>query len=149
MPAWSDICPAKIREQLPIVWSYRFDRSARTFTARLAGDRITQIFGKGFRGLPLEEAHPPEAYPAIYALCERVVSEPALYRRQGHIFEQLGRAGAGERIMLPLSADGIHTDGIFGASEYRCHGAWEESATQATSDVEEWFAVRSQPLCAF
>lgn len=128
---------------MPIVWAYNFDYGTRKFTARLAGDQISQIFGKSFRGLPLEEAHPPEAYPAIYALCERVVTEPALYRREGRIFEQLGRAGRGERIMLPLSTDGMHADGILGASEYRRPRILEEEAARVTSDVEEWFSIRS------
>jgi hypothetical protein len=141
MPSWPDIRPAQIYAQLPIVWSYKFDRKTGKFTGRLAGDRITQIFGKSFRGLPLAEAQPPEAYPSVYALCERVVMEPALYRRRGPIFKHLGRPGYGERIMLPLSSDGVLGDGILGATEYRHPRNGGDIPIPNTADGEEWLPL--------
>jgi hypothetical protein len=116
MPAWSDIKPSAIKAQLPIVWAYKYDAQKDEFIGRLAGDQIVSIFGKSFRGLPLSDAHPAEAFAWIFALLKKVVSEPALYQYDGRVFSQLNRYGAGERIMLPLSADGRESDGILGAT---------------------------------
>ncbi|MBN9546231.1 MAG: PAS domain-containing protein [Alphaproteobacteria bacterium] len=143
MPAWSDIRPAAMAEQLPIIWSYRFDRDRKEFTARLAGDHIEQIFGKSFRKLSLGDAHSEGSFSWAHALLERVVTEPALHRSYGRVFKHLGRSGYGERIALPLSADGVVSDGILGATEYHyfrpAAGALVES-----DDSETWYSLRPE-----
>lgn len=141
MPGWSDIKPAAIYRHLSLVWSYKYDLDKEEFTARLAGEHITQLFGKGFRGLPLSEAHPPEAFPWVYGICKRVVSEPALYEYRGQVFKQLGRVGLGERIMLPLSTDGLIGDGILGATEYNLTSGGSISAVAPSDEVERWFSL--------
>ena len=118
MPSWADLKPSRIASQLPIVWVYKYDRSTREFVGRLAGDRITRYCGKNFRGIRLEDLHPPELLPRAYAHMNRLVEEPALYHCAGRLFRQRERTGVGERIMLPLAADGVHPDGVLGASDY-------------------------------
>ncbi len=141
IPRWKDINPAAIAGQLPIIWSYRYDRSNGTFTGRLAGDQIIRILGKDFRGLPLAEAQPPEAFPWVYALCKRVVVEPAIYRSEGRVFKQRDRYGQGERIIFPLSDDGVHCDGIFGATQYRTNPEDRSVSVEAVSEWEQWFPI--------
>src|SRR5271157_976920 len=55
MPSWDDIRPSQITAELPIIWSYKYDRTAEVFTGRLAGNRIEEVFGKSFRGSPMAE----------------------------------------------------------------------------------------------
>jgi hypothetical protein len=119
MPSWEDLRPKAIAAQLPIVWSYKYDPATGIFTGRLAGDRITQIYGKSFRGLSLAEAQAPESFASSHALFSRVVQEPAIYLCAGRIFRQRDQFGSGERLMLPLSSDGVVSDGILGATESR------------------------------
>lgn len=140
MPGWSDLRPSRIAAQLPIIWSYRYDPVSGEFTGRLAGDRISQIFGKNFRGMPMAQVHPPEAFPWAYGLCRRVVMEPALYRYAGRVFPQLDRLGLGERIMLPLASDGALGDGILGATEYHYPRAGPDPS-DGRAGTESWFAL--------
>lgn len=139
-PGWRDIKPSAIAAQLPLLWSYRYDREKGLFTGRLAGERITAIFGRSFRDLPMSEAYPPEAYPAFFARSERVVLEPALMRGHGAIYAHMGRAGMGERILLPLADDGEQGDGILGATDYDIHSEPTRKAVDA-GEILEWFAV--------
>ena len=118
MPSWQQLQPSRIAAQLPIVWVYKYDRDTREFVGRLAGDRITRYFGKNFRGIRLEELHPPELLPRVYDHMNRLVEEPALYHCAGPLFRQRVRTGVGERIILPLAGDGVHPDGVLGASDY-------------------------------
>ena len=60
MPGWSDIVPSRLAAQLPLIWSYRYDRAADAFTGRLAGDQIERKFGKTFRDTPMTELYPPK-----------------------------------------------------------------------------------------
>lgn len=138
MPGWGDIQPMRIARQLPIVWSYTYDREADAFTGRLAGDRIEAMFGKTFRHTPLSEIFPPAEFQDVFARAKRVVTEPAIYRSEGLVFKQLNKFGYGERIMLPLASDGVHGDGILGCTEYHSvEGAYDASRPE----IGEWFPL--------
>jgi hypothetical protein len=116
MPRWSDLRPSQIARQLNIVWAYKFDPETRQFTGRLAGNRITEGFGKNFRGARLEDLHPPEYLPRVYEHMLQVVETPAVYKSGGTLFRKGSVRGIGERIILPLG-NGV-VDGVIGASDY-------------------------------
>src|SRR5690348_14994590 len=61
MPSWEQLSPARIAQQLTLVWAYRYDWASDKFSGRLAGDKICQIFGKNIRGLALDEIFPADA----------------------------------------------------------------------------------------
>lgn len=118
MPAWSDINPAKMRNQLANIWAYRYDRAADAFIGRLAGEQIEHIFGKSFRGRPMRELFAEGEYEAMFRRHQRIVATPALFHGKGFVFRHLMRDGMGERIAMPLADDGVHGDGILGATKY-------------------------------
>jgi hypothetical protein len=119
MSGWQDIDAVAIGRYLPIVWSWKYDRATDSFTGRLAGEEITEVFGKSLRGVPMKEFFADWQYDLIFARHKRVVTEPAFAHGTGPVFIHTGRYGSGERIILPLAADGIHGDGLLGATVYR------------------------------
>lgn len=118
MPAWEALRPSAIAGQLNMLWVFRYDADSGAFTGRLAGDRIARGFKRNFRGVPLKDLHPAEFYPRIYDGMLKLAQNPALVRCKGALFRQRDRVGMGERIVLPLSTDGVCCDGLLGASEY-------------------------------
>ncbi len=68
------------------------------------------------------------------------MTEPALFRGHGLVFKQLDRYGQGERIVMPLSRDGVTGDAIFGATDYHVVGHLPSKAEKA-AEVEDWFTV--------
>jgi len=98
------------------VWIYKYDPQTGQFTGRLAGNRITEGFGKNFRGARLEDLHSPEDLPRIYRHMLRVVETPAVYKCGGTLFRKGPVRGVGERIMLPLGNGAA--DGVIGATDY-------------------------------
>jgi hypothetical protein len=131
MPGWRDIDPAAIAPHLGIVWAWRYDRESDSFTGRLAGDEITAAFGKDLRGKRMADFFAGWQYEAIFARHKRVVAEPAFAHGSGAVFIHAGRYGLGERIIMPLAADGISGDGIFGATVYSFVPAASESVAEA------------------
>ncbi len=138
MPSWGDIQPSQITAELPIIWSYKYDRAADTFTGRLAGDKIQRNFGTAFRGLPMAEAYPKEDFPRLFAKYKRVVCEPALYWGEGMVYRHVDKQGHGERIILPLASDGVLGDGILGVTKYHFLGC---APTLNLPEREEWFPL--------
>ena len=141
MPRWTDIRPSAIAAHLSLVWSFKYDAAQGAFTGRLVGERIARHIGKDFRGLSLAEAYPAEALPWVRVMFSRVVREPALYAHAGPLFHQMGQPHAGERILLPLSEDGVTADGVLGATIL--HDATAMPLTLMAPDRadEHWFSL--------
>jgi hypothetical protein len=138
MPGWYDIRPSQITAQLPIIWTYKYDRTTDTFTGRLAGDLIEHVFGKSIRGTPMTEMYPEKDFPRLFARSKRVVCEPAFYRGEGMVFKHVDHYGHGERIILPLADDGILGDGIFGATVYKSISG---TPAEDIPENETWFPL--------
>jgi hypothetical protein len=140
MPGWSDIRPAAIAPQLPIVWSYRYNTQTEEFIGRLAGQQITSVLGHRFRDASLAEIMPPAHFAWIYELLRRVATEPALHVGGGRVFRHLDRYGKGERIVLPLAADGTTPDGVLGATEYE-FDSLAPAGSEAMPETLQWFSL--------
>ena len=118
MPGWSDISPSAIAAHLKQLWVFKYDPGSGDFTARLAGNRAMVRFGKSFRGTPLKELHSPSVFEQAQSYLTRIVAGPALARGTGKLYRIGDVTIEGERIALPLAADGRHGDGILGASDF-------------------------------
>jgi hypothetical protein len=119
MPGWQHIDPTAIARHLPLLWAWKYDRGTEKFTGRLSGEEINQVFGKSLRGAAMEDFFAPDQYEKIYQRHRRVVTEPSFAHGTGAVFIHAGRYGQGERIIMPLAADGQQGDGIIGATQYR------------------------------
>lgn len=139
MPSWSDLSPSGLAPHFKRLWAWRYDRVAREFTARLAGNRAMVGFGQSFRGTPLKEIHPPHIFELAQAHMLKVVNGPTAYYCSGKLFQVGTEIIEGERIMLPLASDGRNADGILGATDF--------PARMLAGPVEllvgqiEWFAL--------
>lgn len=140
MPAWADLMPTAIKAQLPIVWSYTYDPGSDLFTGRLAGERSATLFGNNFRGLPMSEAYPKASYPNLFAKCKKVVTEPAIYHGIGMTFFVAGSSVPGERIIMPLSNDGINGDGVFGATVIPSIARDAIPELDFRQEIDRWFS---------
>ena len=138
LPAWNAIHPGAIAHQLPLVWSYNYDRASDTFTGRLSGDQIDRIFGRNLKGVPMLNFI-LSMISATFSTVRSVWSaESAFYRGEGMVFRHFDRYGHGERIIMPMAADGATGDGIFGPTEYE----WSFGEPDAHhAEVESWFSL--------
>jgi hypothetical protein len=119
LPAWRDIDACALAPYLPIVWSWRYDPAHETFIGRLAGEEINAMLGVSIRGKTLEECFAPGAVAVVRRRYQAVMDGPSFMFSHGKVFANAGRSGCGERIVLPLADDGIHPDGLLGATVYR------------------------------
>ncbi len=144
MPSWPDIKPSRIAAHLSLVWSFRYDAARDEFNGRLVGDRIARHIGKDFRGLPLAGAYPADALPWVQKLFKRVVREPALYCHAGKLFTQMNQDGLGERILLPLSEDGVTADGVLGATLFHDASGMSLKLVAPDPAAERWFNLAAK-----
>jgi len=145
LPSWEMLRPSQIAPYLSMVWAYKYDRETGTFTGRLAGQRIAQGVRQNFRGLPMQDAHPSENYPRVLDYMSRIATQPAAYHSNGALFRQGDRVIEGERIILPLAGDGIHCDGLLGASDYHHpHLSPDHGPITLLSGAEDWCLMTPQ-----
>jgi hypothetical protein len=144
MPTWASLMPSALKLQLPFVWSYAYHRASDSFIGKLAGDRVSAIFGKDFHGLPMSEAQPRHDYPSLLAKCKRVISEPALYYGAGITFVHAGHAYGGERIIMPL--ENVETGGmtVFGATDFPGRFPDEAQKIMFDGEVGSWFRTTGE-----
>lgn len=139
MPAWSDLSPSGLAPHFKRLWAFKYDRAADDFTARLAGNRTMVGFGKSFRGTPLKELHPPHIFELARAHMAKVVNERNAYYCSGKLFRAGSQEIEGERIMLPLASDGLHGDGVLGATDFP-YRAMEGPVELLVGQIE-WFLI--------
>ena len=118
MPAWQDIDPVALGRNLPIVWAWRYDFVLDTFVGRLAGEDIIAILGSNIRNRRIETCFRPDAVPIVRKRYKTVIDGPCFMHSHGRVFLRSGGNGHGERIVLPLAVDGVHSDGVLGATVY-------------------------------
>ena len=141
MPGWEDLKPSAIKDQLAIIWCWRFDSATREFIGRLAGERIEFVLGTSIRGKSMKDVFAHHDYELAYQRHLRVVTEPAFFRGHGLVYRHLDRFDIGERIILPLAKDGEHADGIIGATDFQSSfGAPSEEVLHG-AEVAEWFTL--------
>jgi hypothetical protein len=119
MPAWRAIDPSAIKRHLPKVWAWRFDAQLGTFIGRLAGEEIIAVLGTSTHGKRIDECFPAAACALVLERYKTVIGGPSFMHSYGKVFLLAGGQGVGERIVLPLAEDGIHGDGVIGATVYR------------------------------
>jgi hypothetical protein len=137
MPAWRDIDAVAIGRYLPMVWAWRFDAAQDRFVGRLAGEDIIAVLGCEIRGRSLAQCFPPEAVAAVEGRYRIVIGSPAVMRTTGRVHMRTGRLGAGERIVLPLAADGVTGDGILGVTDYHVNIAAARNVGAAIDHAHE------------
>ena len=141
MPAWEDLKPSAIKEQLKIIWMWRFDSARREFIGRLAGERIESVLGMSIRGARMAEVFARHDYAKALARHMRVMTEPALYHANGLIFRHLERFDMGERVILPLASDGKHGDGIIGVTEFESNYGEPPDDVVRGAETGSWFTL--------
>lgn len=113
MPARADLDPIDIPALLPNV--FMVDAPAvGPMTYRVFGTALVVLFGRDLTGLPLGEGARPEHVPEVRARYARIVAERRPFYHRARLFEQGNDFTDVERVILPLSPDGIQVDQLIG-----------------------------------
>lgn len=139
MPSRRSIDPTAILGALPIVYMYDYLPESGRFFCRLAGEEIQA--GSGVRGVKkhLDELFPPEIGAIIQRRYRRVVDTPCLVYANGLMRTIVGVVMPIERLVLPLSDDGVTANGLIGATVYDRDQALHDLAARNTKLIAEQF----------
>jgi hypothetical protein len=122
-----------------MIWGFQHDPYTGDFTGRLAGQHVRDWLGANFWGASLKDLHPPHVFRDAHRFFSGVLAVPAAGRCSGRLFTINGEPVNGERIALPLSADGITADAILGASAY--DSPLQSGQVELIHENMEWFAI--------
>jgi len=142
MPAWAEIHPSWIAPHLTRVFAFTYDRASGGITRAFMGGQLLEMLPGNLRGTPLQHLQAPRLAIRMHLTVSRVVLEPTFYRGTGKLFQQGARIIEGERIVLPMSTDGVNSDGALGASDFD-HAAVEDAIepVEVLHDIGEWFPL--------
>lgn len=124
MPARRDIDPVDIPWVLPFIWLNDVVPGATAadglrFRCRLAGEAINAVHRRNIRGLTLEDYVPADDLPVVTEQYSAVAQTPLVLHCIGRVYHRTRQYLVGERIVLPLSADGGGTAAVLlGATIY-------------------------------
>ena len=113
MPRRGDLDPIDIpHECLPFVMLFEVERVPLRFLIRLAGTRITDLYGQEPGGKYLDQVDLGDMADDIIASYQAVVEEGQAQWLAGHYRKEDGRELQFERIALPLTLEGNDVDQI-------------------------------------
>ena len=132
MPSWADLSTSALSSHFKMLWGFQYDPETGDLTGRLSGDKFAKWVGSDFQGGRLQdlfsrtacEGAPPSRlysramYQEAKQILTRIVTTPLAARSSGRLFRVGDFVVTGERIGLPMAADGKTGDGILGASDY-------------------------------
>ena len=118
MPRWSDLSSSVLAPHFKLLWGFQYNPGTKEFTGGLTGERIKDWVGTSFTGARLLDLQPPAIFREAQQLMIKIVTRPSALRTSGRLFTVGSHTVTGERIALPLAANGITGDGIVGASDY-------------------------------
>jgi hypothetical protein len=142
MPNWACFEPACISPRLKRIFAFAYDRTSGEISRSLAGREIISEINRNLAATPIQLLQPPRLAVRMHYTVSRVVCGPYLYRGTGKLFQQGPHIAEGERIILPISMNGMTGDGALGASDY--HHSTIDTSTEPVEvlhDIEEWFSA--------
>lgn len=116
MPARSDIDPASLGPVLSIIWLSEYETESGTFRYRLAGEAVNEIFGGSVAGRLLSDFVFGDRFEATNEAFLKVIRDEVALLASGPVYRCVDRIAMGERLVLPLSSDGVTADGLLGAT---------------------------------
>jgi len=142
IPLWSELNPSWIARHLTRVFAFTYDRTSRSVTRAFAGGQLLENLPGNLRGTPVQLLQDPRLAVRMHLTVSRVVLDRTFYRGTGKLFKQGDHIVEGERIVLPMSTDGIVSDGALGASDFD-NAAVEDAIepVEVLHDIEEWYPL--------
>jgi hypothetical protein len=132
MPSWTDLSFPTLSPHFKMLWGFQYDPETGDITGRLSGYKIGKWVGPDFQGGRLQDLWPRSAQEAtrpskLYShsmyeeakqMLTKIITTPLAGRSSGRLFKVEDFIVTGERIGLPMAADGKTGDSMLGASDY-------------------------------
>ena len=139
MPKRGDMDPVIFFPLLKQVWIMEFMADANTYKYCLTGEDINLSHKTTIKGMTIEESHPTSQIEEVKGYLDQMRREKSIMIMRGQTLHINNLYSLHERIILPLSSDGINVTEVIGATVYhRPSGRASEATGQIISKVETY-----------
>jgi hypothetical protein len=118
LPHRNEIDLDAIKLALPYVWLIEHIPEDDAFRYRLAGEHVNGVFGSSLRGKYLGEIIEPHMLDTVRDRFLHTLKTPGVVYAVGRVYMRIGGYREGERLILPLSDDGVTGTHLFGVTDY-------------------------------
>ncbi|WP_027289004.1 PAS domain-containing protein [Rhodovibrio salinarum] len=137
LPSRREIDLDAIRHALPYVWLVEHVPDDESFRYRLSGEHVNVVFGFSLRGKRLCDIIEPHMLDTVRQRYLHVLNTPGVVYAVGRVYMRIGGYREGERLILPLSDDGVKATHLFGVTDYG--GGRRENWEQPPEYMDERF----------
>jgi hypothetical protein len=114
MPSRAELDPVDIPALLPYIFLIDVTRHSQALRYRVFGTALSELFRRDLTGLEVGAGSQPEHLPGILARYARILEERVPFFHRDRMREQANNFTSVERLILPLSRDGIDIDQLMG-----------------------------------
>jgi hypothetical protein len=114
MPSRADLDPVDIPLLLQYVFLIDVARDPLALRYRVFGTALAALFRRDLTGLEIGAGSQPEHLPGILARYARILAERVPFFHRDRMREQANDFTTVERLIVPLSRDGVHVDQLIG-----------------------------------
>ncbi len=104
MPARRDIDPLEIPWALSKIFLIDFE-PPDVFRYRLAGQEVSDVFGRNLKGCTLEDILSPDAHVRVTERWMNLVEAKSIIAMKGLVYLPADRIPEGERLLMPLAEE--------------------------------------------
>jgi hypothetical protein len=114
MPSRAELDPVDIPSLLQYVFLIDVTRAPQVLRYRVFGTALSELFHRDLTGLEVGSGSQPEHLPGILARYAHIIEQRAPFFHRDRMREQANDFTSVERLIVPLSRDGVHVDQLLG-----------------------------------
>lgn len=137
LPSRNEINVHAIKLALPYVWLIEHLPDEDGFRYRLSGEHVNEVFGYSLRGKRLRDIIEQHMLQTVRTRFLHVLNTPGVVYAVGRVYMRIGGYREGERLILPLSDNGVTGTHLFGVTDYG--GGRRDSWDEPPEYMEERF----------
>lgn len=134
IPERSQIDPVKLSTALPYLYILEYEEGIGRFRIRLSGETIRDVYDRAITGKYLDELTPDAVNQRVNPYYLATIDVPCIVHISGRLYAEAQRPAIGERLLLPISHDGVSVNGILGVTHFKW---WSPKSSEAPPRHQE------------
>lgn len=119
VPRWRNLDIGLMAASAAWIWAWEYDRETGVFRGKLAGEKIIDVLGRGFRGGLGHEYFADRGAATILARYRQIILDRVGLVASGKVFAHVGSSAVGQTLIFPVATRSEQADTVLGVTVYQ------------------------------